>query len=273
MNDDDWGAISQRLSYAWPQQLNPESLEGYRTTLADLGAIGVMAAVDGFIRDNRDTVPPPAAIRARTLELVAPAPAASAPPGTPTSPPLPASTIEDISAPAVPALPAPTFADALAANVATTPGISVKPPPSGATYRVRIRKSPIVYAAGIAPAVVLISCFMPWVSAPLLSISGSATEDGKLVMALAAAGVGALWLSTARMAFTWVSAILGILSGVVMAVDLNNIQSRVAESGLDGFASPGIGIYIGLIASVVWVIAAALSGMETRTPQSAASGR
>ena len=231
MNDDDWGVVARRLGEMWPTQLTDADRATYRDTLGDLDAAEVLVALSEA-RNGNGTPPAPDALRERALAL------AAAPPATPPA-----------------AYPPPMAA-------ASTPARNAGPSVPGG---IAIRKSRFVYAAGIAAAVVFISCFMPWVSSPFVDVAGSSTDDGKVVLLLAALGVGVVLLSTARVVFAISSAVLGVVCAIVMIVDLGDIQSSLADD--DGFVSAGAGLYLGLVAAVIWVVAAVFSGLEQRTEQ------
>lgn len=129
-----------------------------------------------------------------------------------------------------------------------------------------------MYTAVGAAAVAFLSCFLSWVDSPFVSVAGSQTEDGKIVMVIAALGALALFISSARMAFTIISGLLALASAGITVYHLVDIESGLTEE-LEGLVSTGAGLWIGFIASVVWLVAAVVSGLPAKqSPTAPAAG-
>lgn len=278
MTDDEWKLIVARFAQRWPDNpMRPDGLRVYRETLNDLEADAVLVALGEIADAGRETPPPPRMIRACALtgaaqttrasshdeqhavenvspDLTAPssAPLASTPE---TAPPAPASS-------APPPSPGPELRVVPSARGASGAGAGARTPaPSGG---IAISKERPVLVAVAAAAIVFMSCFMEWISVPFGSVAGSSTGDGKIVMILAAIGVALVLISTAKRAFAIGSGLLGVACVAIAIVDMNNIESELGDSGLGEIASVGTGLYLALIASIVWTAAAAISGLEQK---------
>jgi hypothetical protein len=108
-------------------------------------------------------------------------------------------------------------------------------------------------AALIGAVAVIVGVFLPWVSVLGLSVSGISTGDGKIVLIVAA---GSLVLMAAA---------YGVVSWFDISQRLANIVSMAAGAlclivsiaDLNDFAA--IGLYLTLVASLVWTVAAAMT--------------
>ena len=115
---------------------------------------------------------------------------------------------------------------------------------------------------------VLLGAFLPWVTlkTPILSTSvkGVDGSDGKIVAALGIACAVLAWLLHAGKAgprarlFTILCLVGFVLSGVVYVIDYADIKTP-DMGGLGGFSvSHGIGMYLGIAASVVGAVLAVM---------------
>ena len=93
--------------------------------------------------------------------------------------------------------------------------------------------------------VALVAVFMPWVSSPLVSVSGVDTPDGRLSLGLAVLPLLAAIAGAARRSVARWQGVCHLLGGgalaAVAAADIADIQEKLGGSRL---ASVGIGIYI-----------------------------
>lgn len=277
MTDDEWNVIVARFARRWPDNpMRPGGLSVYRETLDDLEPDRVSAAVEEIAGAGRETLPPPRMIRARALALADVVQsqscfshhgrdtAAGANPDLSVQPSAGVRPASDVPPPPSVSSPRPGPEMRVVAASSGASGARPGARAPGAPGGIAISKERPVVVAVAAAAVVFISCFMEWISIPFGSVAGSSTGDGKIVMILAAIGVAMVLISTAKRAFAIGSGLLGVACVAIAIVDMNNIQSELGDSGLGEIASIGTGLYIALIASIVWTGAAAISGLEQK---------
>jgi hypothetical protein len=108
-------------------------------------------------------------------------------------------------------------------------------------------------AALLASAAAVVSVFLPWVSVLGLSVSGISTGDGKVVLIVAAAAFIVLGNQARLFSFFDVSdRVANVVSAAAAALCL-----IVAIADMNEFAA--IGLYLLLLASVVWAVAAVVN--------------
>jgi len=107
------------------------------------------------------------------------------------------------------------------------------------------RRSRIMDVATLAA---LASAFLPWAASGNASISGISTGDGKIVAVFAGAG---FLLASVTIVGKWVTTIYAIETTLAITTGLT--------CGYHAFQfHAGIGEWIGLLASVVWVVSAVI---------------
>lgn len=108
----------------------------------------------------------------------------------------------------------------------------------------------------VSSALAVVSVFLPWVSVLGLSVSGISTGDGKLVLIVAAAAFVVLANHAGLLSLFDVSGrVTSLVSAAAAALCL-----VVAVADLSDFAASGL--YLLLLASVTWVVAAVITLRE-----------
>ena len=108
-----------------------------------------------------------------------------------------------------------------------------------------------IWVMGGAALLVFISTLMPWASLGFISINGTSTGDGKLAIVLAVVGLLLAIVALTgklRRTVSAIGALLAILAGFTCAYDASHRYS-------------GSGEWVGLLASIVWAVAA-ISGIR-----------
>jgi hypothetical protein len=123
-------------------------------------------------------------------------------------------------------------------------------PPAAPSRSGSASRHPLVIAALVLAALVVIGAFLPWASVLNLDING-VEADGKLTLILAIVGGGALLVARGRMWGLITMLIASALVTLIAFVDLNDVEGFADQVGL---VDTGSGLWLTTIAGVAWLV-------------------
>lgn len=225
MTDEEWNRLSGQMQAAWPaHEFTDAQRRSYRQGLDGEDPMILVAVVDQLRAEGRADLPPIGMMRTRARALgarLAPAPAGAPAANTPPAPPAP--------------------------PVVARAGASA---PASEAWRER--DNLLVLGAAL---VVLLSCFMPWITTPWFSRSGVDTGDGSMVLALSLIGLGLVVITGRPFAFGLSQVAVAALVLFVVIYDMNEIGG-VAGEEFGALVSIGFGLYLALVGALAWVVLA-----------------